>query len=69
MDNDIPMTRREASDYLGSLGFAVAVNTLAKYATVGGGPPYVRFGKRVLYQRADLVTWAHARLSGPKVAA
>jgi Helix-turn-helix domain len=35
--------------------------TLAKMRCVGGGPPFVKAGRRVLYRRVDLITWLNAR--------
>jgi Helix-turn-helix domain len=32
--------------------------TLARWRIEGIGPPYRKFGRRVLYARADLVLWA-----------
>jgi hypothetical protein len=55
------LTRREAAEHLRSLGYPVAAATLAKLAVVGGGPPYVSFGRRPLYSPAGLETWAQGR--------
>ena len=35
--------------------------TLSRWRTEGGGPPYRKFGRRVLYARTDLVAWAEAQ--------
>lgn len=61
-----PRLRRwEASSYLEQRhGVTVAVATLAKYATVGGGPPYNKSGRYPLYEPAALDAWAMERL-GP----
>lgn len=58
-------TRMQASDFLTELGFKVAEATLAKYATVGGGPKFMKFGRRVLYSEDALLVWANGKLSGP----
>lgn len=60
------LSRREAADLLTARGFRVAKNTLQKYATVGGGPPYRKFGHRVLYTEADLLEWAEGRMQAPR---
>lgn len=52
------LTRREAAEFLTARGFRVAENTLMKYATVGGGPVYEKFGRRALYTESNLVAWA-----------
>ena len=58
------LDRREAAEYLTSQrGLRVSRNTLQKMATVGGGPPYRRFGARVIYDPADLDAWASAKLT------
>lgn len=36
---------------------AVSVSTLNKLRCSGGGPPYYRIGRAVLYRRADLDSW------------
>ena len=35
--------------------------TLAKMRCMGGGPSYVKAGRRVLYRRGDLIAWLNAR--------
>ncbi len=62
------LTRAEAASYLSGLGFPVAKATLQKYASIGGGPIYRRFGNRTLYQVADLEAWAKDKL-GPRKSA
>jgi hypothetical protein len=39
----------------------LAVATLAKLRCLGGGPPYLKLGRKVLYRRADLADWLSAR--------
>jgi hypothetical protein len=60
------LLRREAAEYLTSLGYPTAANTLAKLACIGGGPPFRCFGRRPLYHPADLAAWAQARCTGPR---
>ena len=61
---DKPRLRRcEASSYLEQRhGLTVAVATLAKYATKGGGPAFNKFGRFPLYEPATLDAWAVYRL-------
>jgi hypothetical protein len=40
---------------------AIAVATLAKMRCIGGGPPFVKAGRRVLYRRGDVIAWLNAR--------
>jgi len=57
------LSRTEASEYLRDLGLAVAPSTLAKLAVIGGGPPYVKFMSRALYEPRDLHEWAASKIS------
>lgn len=59
------LSRKEASRFLAGLGLSIAPSTLAKLASIGGGPPYRRFGRQVKYLASDLIAWAMTRLSGP----
>jgi hypothetical protein len=61
------LDRRDAAYYLTKRGFKVSYNTLQKWATVGGGPPYRIFGGRALYTAADLDEWAEAKCSPVKL--
>jgi hypothetical protein len=59
------LRRKEAARYLTeSRGLPVAPQSLAKYAVVGGGPAFKKFGRFPLYDVVDLDNWANARL-GP----
>lgn len=42
--------------------------TLAQWRHRGEGPPYVRFGNRVLYQGAALNAWLDQRVIEPQAA-
>ena len=61
---DKPRLRRcEASTYLEQKhGLTVAVATLAKYATLGGGPAFNLFGRFPLYEPSTLDAWASQKL-------
>ena len=43
---------RQAADYLG-----ISESWLTKLRCVGGGPKYLKLGRRVLYRDADLDEW------------
>ncbi|MGI4769972.1 MAG: hypothetical protein ACRYGP_33520 [Janthinobacterium lividum] len=66
---DKPRLRRgEASSYLEQKhGVTVAVATLAKYATVGGGPAFNLFGRFPFYEPAALDTWVAQKLGRAQV--
>ncbi|ANN59655.1 hypothetical protein A9174_25010 [Mesorhizobium loti NZP2037] len=65
---DTYLDRRQAAEYLTTKrGLRVSWTTLQKWATVGGGPTYRRFGARAVYLPADLDAWAEAKLSTARV--
>ncbi len=55
------LSRREAAGILSGRGFPTAPATLEKLASVGGGPPFRKYGRRVIYERGELLAWAEAR--------
>jgi hypothetical protein len=60
------LRRKQASAYLlEKHGIPRAPGTLAKLATIGGGPPFSHVGKIPLYDPNDLDEWALSVLSGP----
>ena len=60
------LTRREAASYVKEKGLPCAASTLAKRATIGGGPSFRKFGRNVVYTPEALDAWIEARLSDPK---
>jgi len=62
---DTLLTRPQTGAALRAMGFPIADKSLATRASRGGGPPYRRFGARVLYRWGDALTWARSRLSNP----
>jgi hypothetical protein len=59
------LNRQEASAFLGARGYRVAVASLNKWASIGGGPKFRKFGRRPLYAPSDLIAWAETRTSPP----
>ncbi len=59
------LSRPEAADYIRARGLIIAKTTLQKYATIGGGPTYRRFGKRAVYTIDDLEAWIGDKISDP----
>ena len=59
-----PMLRRwEASEYMEFVhGLTIAPATLAKLASIGGGPGFHRVGRTPLYPRGELDRWATEKL-------
>jgi hypothetical protein len=60
------LDRAEAADYLTERGLKTKKGTLQKYATIGGGPPYRRFGNKTIYTPDDLDQWAEEKMSAPR---
>jgi hypothetical protein len=57
------MRRAEAARYIReNHGIPCSQATLAKYACIGGGPPFRKAGKFPIYSRTDLDAWANRRL-------
>jgi hypothetical protein len=48
-----------------NFGFG-APRTLAKLRVLGGGPPYRKIGRLVVYDPSDLAEWASAKMSAPR---
>jgi len=67
MNMDKPRLRRfEVPEYmLQKHGIPIATSTLAKLATIGGGPAMQHAGRIPLYHVNDLDAWAGERLSKP----
>jgi hypothetical protein len=60
-------TRKEAAEYLTvERGLRTASSTLQKFATVGGGPEYQRYGKLAVYTQEALDTFVETKLSAPR---
>jgi hypothetical protein len=59
------LRRREAAEYVHAKYGFCSDKTLAKLATVGGGPIYQKAGKFPLYKMEDLDGWAASKLSKP----
>lgn len=62
-----PRLRRwDAAKYLGDVhGIQIAAATLAKLASIGGGPAITYFSKVPLYALSDLDAWALSKLHAP----
>lgn len=59
-------SRDAAAEYLKARGIPAESSTLAKYATIGGGPEMLKFGRRVLYELEALDEWTAEKLSAPR---
>jgi len=62
MNTQIPsnLSASQAADLLG-----LATSTLAKMRLSGGGPAFIKMGRRVAYRPADIEAWlaSHRRIS------
>ncbi len=63
---DTLLTRAQLAPALNELGYPTSVATLATQATRGGGPPFSKWGPRVVYRWGDALAWARERLSAPR---
>lgn len=61
------LDRKEAAGYLTSCGIRTSRHSLAKWACVGGGPKFRKFGKWPKYTKSDLDIWINSKLSSPIV--
>ena len=64
-DLDARLGRKQTAAALTEEGYPTAESTLATMASRGGGPPFSKFGSRVVYRWGDALAWANARLVGP----
>jgi Helix-turn-helix domain len=55
-DDELMLDVQAAARFTG-----IALATLAKMRCMGGGPPFVKAGRRVLYRRGDVIAWLNAR--------
>ncbi len=57
-----PKNQPKRVDTVGAAKFiGVSRRTLEKWRYVGGGPPYLKLGRRVLYSMSDLEVWVKGR--------
>ena len=62
------MTRKETARHIKThFGITMSPLTLDTLASQGGGPKYVKWGRRAYYEAADIETWVRSRIS-PKFA-
>jgi hypothetical protein len=59
------LRRKQAGEYLKARYGYGSERTLAKLATLGGGPIFRKLGRIVVYDPADLDSWVLSRLSAP----
>ena len=57
------LRRSLAAAFLTERGYRTSPATLAKLASIGGGPKFRSFGRIPLYSEEDLLAWAEARTS------
>lgn len=62
----LKLSRAEAAAFLTARGYRISVATLGKYACVGGGPAFEKFGRRPLYTESSLIEWAKKKTTPPK---
>jgi hypothetical protein len=60
------LRRFAAGEYLQKTYGFCSAKSLAKLATIGGGPRFHKAGIAVLYTKADLDDWARAKIGRPQ---
>jgi hypothetical protein len=65
-DPNALLPRDKFAAALTEAGFPTSAKTLATKATRGGGPPYQKYGPRVLYHWGKGLAWAQSRLTTPR---
>jgi hypothetical protein len=66
-DYERRLDRKQSAHFLTQRGYRTAPATLAKLASIGGGPSFESFGRKPLYREADLLAWARAKTTGPRL--
>jgi excisionase family DNA binding protein len=59
MDRPLLLTQPEAADYL-----RLSERTLERLRVNGGGPRFIKAGRRVLYRAEDIEAWVQSRTFG-----
>ena len=62
---DANLGRRQLATALTEKGYPITESTLATRAVRGGGPPFRKFGRAVVYRWGEALAWAENRLSAP----
>ena len=57
------LSRKQTAETLKKAGYPTRTSTLNSLATLGVGPPFVRFGPYAVYEWGDALAWAQARES------
>jgi hypothetical protein len=56
------LSRAEAATFLTELGLPMSPDTLSTYASKGGGPLFIKYGRTVRYMKEDLLAWVESRV-------
>lgn len=59
--------RKEAAGHVRERGLPCSHTTLAKLATLGGGPAFHKFGRNAVYTTEDLDAWIEGKLSAKRL--
>lgn len=55
------LSRIQAAQTLTERGFTTAPATLARLASAGGGPTFIKYGRWARYDEVELLRWAEGR--------
>jgi hypothetical protein len=60
------LSRKEAANFLSSLGLTISAQTLARLFCEQRGPLCMRIGRRAAYRESDLVDYLRRQCSAPR---
>lgn len=66
MSSEPLLNRRAAAERIKGRGIPTEASTLAKLASIGGGPSMRKFGRRVFYEAQALEAWIDEKLTVPR---
>ncbi|MDB5412518.1 MAG: hypothetical protein JWR10_853 [Rubritepida sp.] len=60
------LSPQDAAHFLTKMGLKTTRTTLDTWVSRGGGPLFVKWGYRRIYEEGDLLAWAEARCGTPR---
>ena len=61
VSHDRPLDTAQTSAMLAEMGFPLAPSTLEHKRVQGGGPEFIKFGRKVLYRPSAIRAWLAAQ--------
>jgi len=63
---DARLGRKQLADALTKAGYPTSQHTLSTLASRGGGPPFSKYARHVIYTWGDGLAWAQSRSTPPR---